>query len=90
LGTHFAWVYFPRRVSSLELSDRLHKFETGIIRDLFQKYHDGGDDFNVAYAIVVGIIDPKDIPDDLIAAIEKHIQFYKSLKNASKLRLPGE
>jgi DNA primase large subunit len=78
------------KISSGELSHRIHQYETGASRELFKKYNEGKNDFNVAYAIVTGILDREDIPGEVIEAIDKHIRFYESLKDAGELRFPGE
>jgi len=78
------------RISSGELSFRIHQYEKGISRELFTKYNDGENDFNVAYAIVTGILDRPKVPEELIKALEKPMQYYMSLREAHQLRLPGE
>jgi DNA primase large subunit len=45
------------KINSGELSHRIHQYETGASRELFKKYNEGENDFNVAYAIVTGILD---------------------------------
>lgn len=78
------------KIDSGELSHRIHQYEMGPSRELSKKYNDGQNDFNVAYAIVTGILDREEIPEELIEAIDKHLRFYESLKAAGELRLPGE
>lgn len=78
------------KIDSGELSQRIHQYETGASRELFKKYNEGKHDFNVAYAIVTGILHRKDVPEEVIKAIDKHIRFYESLKDANELRFPGE
>ncbi|MCB9135240.1 MAG: hypothetical protein H6636_07425 [Anaerolineales bacterium] len=78
------------KISSGELSYRVHQYETGASRELFHKYNQGENDFNVAYALVTGILNQQEIPGELIEAIDKQIRFYEALKNADELRLPGE
>jgi hypothetical protein len=51
------------KISSGELSHRIHQYEMGASRELFKKYNDGEDDFNVAYAIVTGILNREDVPE---------------------------
>jgi hypothetical protein len=77
-------------INSGELSYHIHQYETGPSRELFNKYNEGENDFNVAYAIVTGILNRQDVPPELIGAIDKQISFYESLKNSGELRLPGE
>ena len=77
-------------INSGELSYQIHQYETGPSRELFNKYNEGENDLNVAYAIVTGILNRQDVPEELIGAIDKQISFYESLKDAGALRLPGE
>jgi hypothetical protein len=78
------------KIDSGELRHRIHQYEIGPSRELYKKYNDGQDDFNVAYAIVTGILDREEVPEELIEAIEKHMRFFESLKDSGELRLPGE
>jgi hypothetical protein len=78
------------KITSGELSHRIHQYETGTSRELFKKYNEGKNDFNVAYAIVTGILDQEDVPEELIEAIDNHVRFFESLKDAGELRFPGE
>ena len=78
------------KINSGELSHRIHQYETGASRELFNKYNDGKNDFNVAYAIVTRLINRQDVPEELIKAVDKHISFYESLKDSGELRFPEE
>ena len=78
------------KINSGELSHRIHQYEVGPSRELYKKYNDGQNDFNIAYAIVTGMLAREEVPDELIEAIDKHISFYESLKDSGELRLPGE
>jgi len=78
------------RINSGELSDRIHQYEVGPSRDLYKKYNDGQNDFNVAFAIVTGLLDREEVPEQLMEAIDNHVRFYESLKDSGELRLPGE
>ena len=44
-------------ITSGELDHRVHQYDTGPARRLFKQYNDGRPDLNVAYAIVVGILE---------------------------------
>ena len=77
-------------INSGELSHRIHQYEIGASRELFNKYNEGENDFNVAYAIVTGLLNRQDVPAELIEAIDKQISFYESLKDAGELRFPEE
>jgi hypothetical protein len=78
------------KINSGELSYRIHQYETGASRELFNKYNEGENDFNVAYAIITGILNRQDIPEELVEAIDKQLSFYESLKDTGELKLPGE
>lgn len=78
------------KIKSGELSDRIHQYETGASRELFKKYNEGKNDFNVAYAVITGILNRENVPKELIEAIDKHLLFYQSMKDNGELRMPGE
>jgi hypothetical protein len=78
------------KINSGELSHRIHQYEVGPSRELYKKYNDGQNDLNVAYAIVTGMLDREEVPEELIEAIDKHVRFYESLKESGELRFPGE
>lgn len=67
-------------ISSGELSDRIHKWETGPSRALFKKYNYGSHDMPLAYAIVTGILDEEEVPAELLEAISGTIDFCRSLQ----------
>ena len=77
-------------IGSGEMSYRIHQYEKGPSRELYKKYNHGEDAFNVAYAIVTGILESEAIPEDLISAIEKNINFYQMLKTTGDPKEPGE
>ena len=77
-------------INSGELSHRIHQYEVGPARELYKKYNDGQNDFNVAYAIVTGLLAREEVPKELLQAIDKHVGFYQSLKDSGELRFPGE
>jgi len=88
LDQHFtAW----RRdeISNGEMSDHVHRYETGPSRDLFKHYNHTPHDLSVAYAIVTGILSSDEIPADVLDAIEGPLQFYQDLKDRNELREPG-
>jgi hypothetical protein len=78
------------KINSGELSDRIHQYEVGPSQELYKQYNDGKNDFNVAYAIVTGMLPREEVPEELIEAIDKHMVFYESLKDSGELRFPGE
>ena len=76
-------------ISSGELSQRVHQFETGPSRELFKRYNSGQSDLNVAYAIVAGILDESQVPPELLQALSTPLDFFRSLKERGELREPG-
>jgi hypothetical protein len=77
-------------IGSGEMSYRIHQYEKGPSRKLYKKYNHGKDAFNVAYAIVTGILERETIPPELISALEKEINFYQMLKATGDLKEPDE
>ena len=77
-------------INSSELSHRIYEWEVGPSRELYKKYNDGQNDFNVAYAIVTGMLNREAIPKELIEEIDKHIRFYQGLKDSGELIFSGE
>jgi hypothetical protein len=78
------------KISSGELSYRVHQYETGPSRDLYKKYNYSYHDTNVAYAIVTDILKRDEIPAELLEAISSLLAFYQSLKEEGELKEPGE
>lgn len=76
------------KISSKELSYRVHQYETGPSRELYKRYNGIQPDMMVAYAIVVGILSEEEVPAELLEAIGRPLSFYRSLKEGDELRLP--
>lgn len=77
-------------ISSGELAVRVHEFDAGPGRELFKRYNEGDQGLNVAYAIVAGILDEREVPPELLKELASQITFFKELKERGELRLPGE
>jgi hypothetical protein len=77
-------------IDSWELSDRIHKFHNGASQELYKKYNYGEADVNVAYAIVSGILDRKEVPGELIEALANEIAYFEDAQARGKLAAPGE
>jgi hypothetical protein len=73
-------------ISSGEMSHRIHEWETGPSRALFKWYNHGPREMTVAYAIVLGILDEEEVPEELMEAIGNAIAFYRSLQERDELR----
>jgi hypothetical protein len=76
------------KISSGELSHRVHQYETGPSRELYKQYDGGEADMSVAYAIVVGILKQEEIPAELLEALEGLIALYQSWKEQDRLKKP--
>jgi hypothetical protein len=75
-------------IDSGELSYRVRQWDTGPSRQLFKRYNDGSDDMNVAYAIVVGILDEDEVDAELLEAIGGTIDFFQGMQKRGELREP--
>jgi len=73
-------------ISNRKLDDRIHEYETGPARALYKAYNYGPADMAVAYAVVVGVLDQEEVPKELLEAIERPINFYRSLQERNELR----
>jgi hypothetical protein len=71
-----------------ELSLRIHQYDRGPSKELYRRYNSGQDEMNIAYAIVVGILDEKDLSEELLEALDRPLSFYRSLKSRGDLRIP--
>jgi len=67
-------------ISSGELSDRVHRYETGPARALFKQYNHGPHDMTVAYAITTGLLNRDEIAPEVLEAIERPLAFYRSMQ----------
>ncbi|MBI5029040.1 MAG: hypothetical protein HZB51_00835 [Chloroflexi bacterium] len=77
------------KISSGELSYRIHQYETGPSRQLYQQYNSGEVEMTVAYAIVTGLLARDEISADVLATLERHLSFYQALKAEGSLKEPG-
>ena len=65
-----------READSFELSDLVHEFHQGPSRDLFVRYTRSPHDATVAYAIATGIIDRREVPEELLGHLALALEFY--------------
>jgi regulator of protease activity HflC (stomatin/prohibitin superfamily) len=75
-------------IGSGDLDELIHKYKSGPARELWKQYNQGQVDMNVAYAIVAGILDETEIPEELLEALDRPLAFYRNLKERGELRLP--
>ena len=73
-------------IGSGELSHRVHEWETGPSRALYRHYNDGENDVSVAYAIAVGILREDELPQEVLGAIQRPLEFFRSLQARDELR----
>ena len=78
------------KISSGELSYRVHQYDTGPSRELFKQYNDGQNDASVAYAIVAGILKQEEIPAELLEALENWLALYQGWKEEGRLAEPEQ
>jgi hypothetical protein len=76
------------KISSGELSYRVHQYETSPSRELYKRYNGDLPDMMVAYAIVAGILPEAEVPAELLEAIDRPLSFYRSLKERNELNIP--
>ena len=76
-------------ISSGELSYLVHQYETGPSRELYGQYNSGSDDMSVAFAIVVGILDEDEVPEDVREAISGPIDSFRAMQKRGELRERG-
>lgn len=76
------------RMSSGELSHRVHQYDTGPARELHKHYNYGPHDMSVAYAIVTGVLKRDQLPAELLQAIKRPPAFYQSLKDRDEMKEP--
>ena len=76
-------------ISSDELSYRIHQSDTGPLRTLLKRYNTRDEDMSVAYAIVMGILDPEEVPSELVDAIEGPMNFFRRMKERDEQGEPG-
>ena len=67
-------------ISNEELSYRVHTWDTGPAKALRQHYDYSPVDRNVAFAVVAGILQEHELPDELLAVIELPLHFYRDMK----------
>jgi len=64
-------------IDPFELSDRIHRFHEGVSRDLYVTYRDLPPGQTVARAVAFEVLERAEVPADLLAALERTIQFFK-------------
>lgn len=77
------------RISSGEMSHRIHEYEVGPSRELYRRYNNVPHDMNVAYAVVTGILREEEVPAEVLEAIARPLSFYRFLKERGELKEPG-
>jgi hypothetical protein len=78
------------QIGSGELSERVHQYERGPARALYQRYNSGEKDMTLAYVIIGGVLPREEIPVELLEALTKPLSFYQALKDRNELREPED
>ena len=65
------------QISASELSDRVHAFTRGQVRELHRRYNANLDDVQVAHAIATSLLPRDTIPAELLEALQPIIGFYE-------------
>ena len=78
------------QIGSGELSERVHQYERGPARALYQRYNSGEKDMTLAYMIIGGVLPREEIPAELLEALTRPLGFYQSLKDRNELREPED
>ena len=60
-----------------ELSDRIHRFHDGASRDLYVLYNRLHPGQSVARAVALQLLEEKEVPSELLEALERPIHFYR-------------
>jgi hypothetical protein len=76
-------------IDPFELSDRIHRFHNGISRDLYVAYRDLSPHLSVARAVAYGILEPTEIPPEILAALGSDIDFFEEQRD-ERSRQVGE
>ncbi|MFN8482572.1 MAG: hypothetical protein U0768_05960 [Anaerolineae bacterium] len=66
------------QISSWDLSDRIHKYETGPSRELYKRYSDGSADANVAWAVHQGLMSRDEVAPEVLEALAPWLSFYEA------------
>ena len=67
-------------INNRELRERIYRYTKGPSKELETKYDEAVLDMTVAYAIVRGILNEKEVPEELIEHLRNAIYFYKQMK----------
>ena len=73
------------RISSEELNHRIQEWNAGPSKALRKQYDYGQVDANVAFAVVAGILKTRELPDDMLEAIESSLDAYRKMNDEGKL-----
>lgn len=79
------------RISSGELSSRVHDYESGPSRRLFSEYNERhSEGAHVAYALTTGILSPEEVPGEVQEALSSWLGLYGDLQKRDELADPAE
>jgi hypothetical protein len=65
-------------LNSFQLNDAIHEFHNGRSRELWVRYATAHSEPSVAYAIVAGVLEKREVPAELLEHLQSLIKFYES------------
>lgn len=78
-------------IDSLELNERIHRFQDGPARKLWLRYNEGMPELSVSYAIHYGILNRKRVPAELLEHLANGFAFWRDQDRSSEeARMGGE
>ncbi len=77
-------------ISGSELNEHIHNYHNGASREIWSFYFNGEPDLVVAYAIVAGLLERDETPEEVLAALELPIAFHQETADRGELRIPGK
>jgi hypothetical protein len=66
------------RLTSEELSELIHQFHQGPAQDLFVKYDRGMLVWAVSHAIVSGVLNKAEVPEELLQHLSRAIEYHEA------------
>ena len=67
-----------KQIDVFELNEKIHEFHNGISRTLYERYVGMDPRFGVGRAIKVGVLNRREVEDDLFSLIEEMVEILRS------------
>ena len=65
------------KISAVQLSDHVHKYHQGTLKEIWAKHEMSSKEVIVAQAIASGILHEEDIPDEIREHLGRKIEFFR-------------